>query len=234
MSWNEVVFRYCERGANAAFWAEPVNAITNAGFLVAAVAGYMHYRRRAAEGQAACGHATILGFSALVVVIAIGSFLFHTLATRWAGLADTLPIGIFMLTYSAFAFRSLLGLGAGWSIFGWLGFVTMLTVAGRVRCGNAECFNGSLGYAPALALMLIIGAILVARGARAGKLVLAAGLVFIVSLTARTLDLQLCAHTLLAGRPMGLHAIWHLLNATTLYLLLRAAVEGGGGARKAG
>ena len=234
MSWSEQVFRYCERGLNAAFWAEPLNAVTNAAFLAAAVAGYLHYRRRTAEGEAACSHATIMGFTALVIVIAIGSFLFHTLATRWSGFADTLPIGIFMLTYSAFAFRRLLGLNLLWTVIGWVGFVAMLVVAGRIRCGNAECFNGSLGYAPALVLMLVIGAVMVARGARAGKLVLAAGLVFIVSLTARTLDLQLCAHTLLAGRPFGLHALWHILNATTLYLLLRAAVEGGGGVRRAG
>ena len=32
------IFDYCER-SSAAFWAEPLNAITNAGFIVAALAG---------------------------------------------------------------------------------------------------------------------------------------------------------------------------------------------------
>ena len=31
--------RYCERGGSPDFWAEPLNAITNAGYLAAALGG---------------------------------------------------------------------------------------------------------------------------------------------------------------------------------------------------
>jgi hypothetical protein len=44
MNWSEPVNFYCER-ASAAFWAEPVNALTNAGFLVAALAAFVEWRR---------------------------------------------------------------------------------------------------------------------------------------------------------------------------------------------
>ena len=37
MDWDARIFRYCERGGDAAFWAEPVNAATNAAFIIAAL-----------------------------------------------------------------------------------------------------------------------------------------------------------------------------------------------------
>jgi hypothetical protein len=48
--------------------------------------------------------------------------------------------------------------------------------------------------------------------------------VFLVSMTFRTLDLELCELTSLGGHLRGTHALWHALNAITLYLLLRAAI----------
>ena len=36
MEWFEAVDGYCER-VDAAFWSEPINAVTNAAFLIAAI-----------------------------------------------------------------------------------------------------------------------------------------------------------------------------------------------------
>lgn len=38
-------FGYCER-ASQAFWAEPMNALSNGAFILAAIAGLLLYRRR--------------------------------------------------------------------------------------------------------------------------------------------------------------------------------------------
>jgi hypothetical protein len=48
---------------------------------------------------------------------------------------------------------------------------------------------------------------------------LAATAVFLLSFSARTLDMQICSVF-----PLGTHFLWHLLNATLLYLLVRAAI----------
>jgi hypothetical protein len=58
----------------------------------------------------------------------------------------------------------------------------------------------------------------------ARRLVGAAALLFPVSLTARTLDMPLCAATSGAGT----HVLWHLMNALVLYLLLLSSIRHGG------
>lgn len=233
MSWSDQVFNYCERGTSGAFWAEPLNAFTNAAFILAAAVAARELGRR---DDAARRHVewTLI---ALVAVIGIGSFLFHTYATRWSAIADVAPIGIFMLAYFAYALRRL----AGWH---WLmvataltGFVLALRYAGEIQCrpgllsvtaaARGRCLNGTLGYAPAFLAMLLVGALLAVKRHPAWRWLVAAGGVFLVSMLFRTLDLEICAVTRIAGRALGTHALWHILNALTLWLLLTTAIRHG-------
>lgn len=43
-----------------------------------------------------------------------------------------------------------------------------------------------------------------------------------VSITLRSLAVALCDHVVFEGRKVGSHFAWHILNALTLFLLLRA------------
>lgn len=85
---SEQVIAYCER-MDVTYWSEPVNAVTNASFLIAAALVW----RQAADLPLARALVVVLG------LIGAGSFLWHTHATRWAGLADVLPILVFILLY---------------------------------------------------------------------------------------------------------------------------------------
>jgi hypothetical protein len=89
-----------------------------------------------------------------------------------------------------------------------------------MEAGLRPLLRGSAAYVPALGVMLLVGAAMVARRHAAAPFVLAAGAVFCLSLTLRTLDLPLCGRV-----PVGTHFWWHLLNAVTLGLLL-FALEG--------
>ncbi len=240
MSWLEQVFNYCERGLDPSFWAEPVNAVTNGAFLVAAAAaGTKLLRRTKPDAASGIGERLALwSLVALVAAIGIGSFLFHTFATRWALVADIAPITVFMVGYLAYALRAFLGLG--WLAIGVIlpAFLYAGSLASSVTCAAREiagatggsggvepCLNGSLGYLPALASLLIIGLVAERRGLRAGRLLLAAGGIFFVSAVFRTIDRDVCGVTHLLGHERGTHALWHVLNATTLYLLLKAGIE---------
>jgi len=234
MSMSDKVFRYCERGGDPAFWAEPLNAITNGAFLIAAVAAAVELSRRRGDGWRIGPWLLTL----LVFVIGVGSFLFHTYATRWAAIADVAPIGIFMLGYMGYALAVLLRLHWSLVVIGVLGFVAALYGAGEIQCqrtgllsitaaARGPCLNGSPGYLPALGAMILIGAALLAMRHKAGPYVLAAGGVFLVSLTLRTVDWEICELTRFAGRTLGTHFLWHVFNATTLYLLLLAAIRHG-------
>ena len=212
-------FGYCER-IDGSFWAEPQNAVTNGAFLVVALAGFWLWRRQGGRDAVA------LILSGLVFAIGIGSFLFHTIPNRWTLLADVVPIQLFAFGYFAFALWRFLGLNGVVTAVGTLAFFGLalgLSAAGRavLPAGMA----GSAGYA-AFLLGLIGVALAMARTPvlrdQRRLLALAAG-AFAVSLTMRSIDGALCG-----SLPLGTHWLWHLLNASVLYLLLRAAVTGEG------
>ncbi|MEL6683170.1 MAG: ceramidase domain-containing protein, partial [Pseudomonadota bacterium] len=99
MDWLAQVDGYCER-TDFSFWSEPLNAVTNAAFIIAAL---VMWRRSA-------GLPTARLLCAIVFAIGLGSFLFHTHATVWAALADVAPIGLFILTYLFLTNRDLVGM----------------------------------------------------------------------------------------------------------------------------
>jgi hypothetical protein len=149
------------------------------------------------------------------VTVGIGSFTFHTVATRGALLADVIPIAVFIYAYLLLALRRLLKLPLAISAAILIAYVAGAEALSRLAPPRA--FNGSIDYLPALAALIAVA--LAAQGHARRGLALAA-VVFAVSLTLRTFDLAVCD-----AFPLGTHFIWHMLNATLLYVLLRTAIE---------
>ena len=207
-------FGYCER-IDGSFWAEPLNAVTNAAFLVAALAGFWLWRRQGGRD------AVTLVLIGLVFAIGIGSFLFHTMPQGWTLLADVVPIQLFALCYFGLALNRFLGLSP---LAAAAGALLFLAACFGLASGLAPLLpagmRGSAGYAGFL--IGLFGVALAARGrgdAVTDKRIAVAGFVFALSLTFRSLDSVLCG-----ALPFGLHWGWHLLNGLLLYLLLRAAI----------
>jgi len=209
MDWSAPVSLYCER-TDASFWAEPLNAATNAAFLIAAAAAFLMWRRAGGRDQPA------LALIIVVIAVGLGSFAFHTVATRGAALADVIPIAIFIYGYLLLALRRFLYLGLAAS----LAIVVAFAAAAQTLAALAPArfLNGSVGYLPALAALTAV-ALVTREGATRGSLAVAA-LVFSISLALRTADLSVCGIL-----PTGTHFLWHVLNAAVLYLLLRAAIK---------
>jgi hypothetical protein len=209
--WSQQIDIYCER-MGPEFWAEPVNAVTNAAFLIAAAWVLLVLRR---EGRLEAGTGLLIG---LLTAIGIGSFLFHTVATRWAALADVLPIMLFILAYLALTMRR--GFRLNWW---WAGGITLAFLPASFAVSSAVgelaggALGGSSGYVPALLALVVAGGWLQVRGVREGQWLLAAAAVFVASITLRTLDQPLCQAT-----PFGTHFMWHVLNAVVLGLLIWA------------
>ncbi|MBK1705091.1 ceramidase domain-containing protein [Halochromatium glycolicum] len=207
---------YCERAGAAGLLAEPINLITNAAFVVAAV---FAARRLAIEPDLGLRNAWDLGLLVLLLAaIGVGSALWHSFATGWAVLADVIPITLFINLYL---------LSFGWRVLRlrplalaglWLGY-QVLSV-GLVALTGPGLLNGSIGYVPALAFLVGFWWVLRRRADPLAPMLLTACLLFVSSLTFRTLDIAACG-TL----PIGLHFLWHLLNALLLYLLLRGLID---------
>jgi hypothetical protein len=222
MDWFEPVRAYCERGGPG-FWDEPANALSNGAFLVASAAAA--YRARTADPpDRAC-----LGLSGLIAVVGVGSFLFHTLAVRWSMLADVIPIALFIYAYLALALRRYLRVApthvaaatAGFALFG---FALTPTLDGLTGADVASLTNGSIDYAPAA--LALFGVAWAARRSReerfigTGRRLAGIGVMFLISLVARTADQAACAVL-----PTGTHPFWHVLNAAVLYALVATAVR---------
>ncbi len=233
MSWNEQVFRYCERGLDPSFWAEPFNALSNVGFLLVAAIMLGHVRRLPASIPSV-DRSVLLLLTGLIAAIGIGSFLFHTFATRWSRTADVAPIGVFMLVYLAFTLRLLMGLGWSATAGSLAGFLAVTAVVSSIACptwrltavtdaAREPCLKGSISYVPALVALGMTG-LLLRRRHPAGRQLLLAGGLFLAAIVLRWLDRDLCAATRLLGAVRGTHALWHLLNAVTLYVLMSAAL----------
>ena len=100
MDWLAPVDAYCER-TGPEYWSEPVNALTNLAFLLAAL---VMARRLRGPGMA-----TGRVLAGVLFVIGLGSWLFHTHANGLTGLMDVLPILTFILIYVFAATRDYLG-----------------------------------------------------------------------------------------------------------------------------
>jgi hypothetical protein len=228
------IFAYCERGLDPGFWAEPVNAITNFGFILAGLVILFLLSRRPRQERKLVRYLLVLN----LFVIGIGSFLFHTFATPWAATMDVAPIGIFMLAYFGYALTIFAGLPILLTIPAIGGFAYVIAFAMNVDCTalgfslpileRTNCLNGSIGYLPALAAMLLIGLWLGIRRRPAAPYIFGAGLIFIVSVSFRSVDRIWCQDILFMDKPLGTHFLWHTLNSVVLFLLMLAAVFHGG------
>jgi hypothetical protein len=209
MSWSEPLDLYCER-TDATVWAEPLNALTNAAFLVAAAAAFLLWRRSAARDSFAL---TLVG---LTVLVGLGSFAFHTLATRGAVLLDVIPIALFVYGYFLFSLRRFFRFDAVPAVAVLVAFIAASQALSFTL--PAGFLNGSGEYLAPLAALFAVGWLVEGDDRRRG--ILAAGTLFAVSLAFRTMDQAVCG-----AFPLGSHFIWHLLNAVVLYLLLRTAIK---------
>ncbi|MEM8644078.1 MAG: hypothetical protein AAGF09_04215, partial [Pseudomonadota bacterium] len=227
MTLGERVFIYCERGTNEALWAEPINAISNGGFFLAALIFWQLVLWRPREQRSADHYL----FIALVFAICFGSTAFHVYADRGTALADVIPIGLFMLVYFGFALNRFLNVPPGWTVFLVVIFAGLIAAATQVQCWEGgvgfagmapdeakSCMNGSVGYLPALGVLIVVSMLVAERRHKAAPYLLAATLVFAGSILLRSLDMALCESVVVEDRHTGTHFIWHLLNAVVLFL----------------
>lgn len=201
MEWTRYIDGYCER-LGPEYWAEPINAVTNAAFVIAAL---IMWPRVQGEGLAlARALCVILG------LIGIGSYLFHTHAVVWSMVADVVPIGLYILLYIFVANKDYWGLpwyraAAATLLFFPFAYITLPLFE------QLPLLHVSAGYIPVPAFILLYALLLrkrlpeVATGLTVGVAIL------MVSLTFRSVDEVVCVAV-----PMGTHFMWHILNAVML------------------
>jgi hypothetical protein len=199
---------YCER-TTPDFWAEPVNAVTNLGFVLGA---WMVWRLARRERALDIGIAALI---ALIVAIGLGSFLFHTLASKLTRWLDLLPIFTFQLFYLEIYCRRVIRLPMTPTCL----FLLFFLLAALGAAQFPAYLNGSLIYAPAWLVIVILGWYHY-RSEKAGRgLLRAAAGILLISIALRSIDISVCGQF-----ESGTHFLWHVFNALVIYLVMRALI----------
>ncbi len=208
---------YCERTA-IGFINEPLNALSNLSFIVA---GWWNWQKIRAES----GKRFAAVLSALVALIGVGSFAFHTLPSRLTQWLDVGPIWFFSLACGVAVVHILAGrrwrktvviTGLALIVLIGLFVFTGEVITATPPVDAVRPFNGSMQYLPViLALLLACVSATLTRHQAAFYLWSATGL-FTAALVFRTLDLGLCP-----ALPFGTHFIWHVLTGVTAGVLVR-------------
>jgi Ceramidase len=205
---NDYIDLYCER-TMPGLWSEPLNAVSNISFLIAAWAIFQLTRR---QQKVPTGIWILIS---LVTSIGIGSTLFHTFATEWAGLLDVIPIMLFQLGFLWLYSRQVVKMKYGYAG----GLLAGFLLASNFSNKFTNVLNGSLSYAPAFLVLLGLGLYHYQQQKREPFVLLAASGVFLLALSFRTLDRAVCPYF-----STGTHFLWHLFNGILLYLSARALI----------
>ena len=199
MDWTRAFDNYCER-TDLTYWSEPLNALTNIAFLVAAVIMWQR------TGGLRDGRI----LSAILFAIGIGSWLFHTHATVWAVTLDVIPIILFSLFYIFLANRDFWGWPVPAAVLGAALYIPFSAAANEVFAA-LPFFRISSGYWPLPLIIFFYAALLATRDRRLGINLAIGASILCLSLTFRSVDEILCSRF-----SIGTHFVWHCLNAVML------------------
>ena len=190
---------YCER-LDMGIWAEPINAVTNIAFILAAIIMWLRCKNLV-EGK-------ILSF--LLFSIGCGSFLFHTYAQTWAALLDVTAILIFILTYIFVANRRFLVWSKMVSLIGVILFFPYQLLLVSIL-SNIQFFGSSVQYIPVAILIFIYSGLLRKSEPNLSRGLFIGAAILCLSIISRTVDEPLCSIL-----SVGTHFVWHILNAIML------------------
>ncbi len=199
---------YCER-VGMGVLAEPLNAVSNISFLLAAWAAWVLARR---TGTLSTGVRALIAIGASV---GIGSILWHTYPTMLTLIFDSVPILIFISWYIWLYARNVIGMRPLSAVAS----VAAFPLATFLAIPFSGVLHGAFVYVPGLVVTLVLG-VFHARERRAARFtLLAAAGVYLAALFFRTIDNEVCPVL-----PIGTHFLWHLLIGLVAYLAMRSLI----------
>jgi hypothetical protein len=204
----------CERHA-AGIFAEPLNVISSFAFIVVAISIYRFYHRHEDLDRKWIWDIHALTF--LTFIIGINSVVFHAFPTPTTELLDTLSIVMFIVVYF-------------WSVLFRIGRCNFFqaTICFIAFVGGSHilvhqfprALNDSIGYLSSMMALIVIAIHLHLKARPSSQHFMLASIVGVCSLFCRAIDREICPDF-----GFGTHFIWHMLNATLLYILLKQIIR---------
>ena len=203
---------YCERVGMGVF-AEPLNALSNVSFLLAAWAAWVLASR---TGALSAGVRVLIALGASV---GIGSILWHTYPTMLTLVLDSVPILIFIMWFIWLYARNVIGMQPVFAVASAVVFL----LATLLAIPFAGILHGAFVYTPGLIVTLVLGVFHAREQTSARFTLLAAAGVYLAALFFRTIDNEVCPVL-----PIGTHFLWHLLIGLVTYLAMRPLILSAG------
>jgi hypothetical protein len=205
---TDVMDVYCER-VGPGLLAEPLNAVSNISFLLAAWAAWVLAKR---TGTLSAGVRVLI---ALAASVGIGSILWHTYPTSLTLILDIVPILIFIIWFIWLYTRTVIGMRLLFAVASAAAFL----LATFVAIQYSDVLHGALVYSPGLLVVLVFGVFHATELMVARFTLLAAAGVYVAALFFRTIDNEVCPVL-----PIGTHFLWHLLIGLVTYLAMRSVI----------
>jgi hypothetical protein len=204
----------CERQGPGLF-AEPLNAITNIGFLIVAITIYRFYHKH--EDIKGRWIWDIHALTFLTFIIGVNSMIFHMMPTPFTELMDTIPIVMFILIY----FLSVLFRIGRTNFFqAAVAFIAFLGFSHMLVHQFPRALNDSIGYLSSMIALIMIAVYLHLKARPSSSHFMLAAIIGVTSLFSRAIDREVCDMF-----PFGTHFLWHILNAVLLYILLKQIIR---------
>lgn len=204
----------CERSAPGML-AEPLNVLSSLAFMAVAISIYRFYHRHEDLDRRWIWDVHALTF--LTFIIGVNSVVFHAFPSPTTELLDTLSIVLFIVIYF-------------WSVLFRIGrcnffqasicFVAFVGGSHMLVTQFPHAINDSIGYLSSMMALIVIAIHLYLKARPSSSHFMMAAIVGVCSLFCRAID-----HATCADFPFGTHFLWHTLNATLLYILLRQLVR---------
>ncbi len=204
----------CERSAPGV-WAEPLNVLSSLVFMIVAVAIYRHYHRH--EDLIKKWIWDIHALTFITFLIGFNSVAFHLFPNPYTELADKLTIVLFIVLYFwAVLFRVMRCtiFQAGIAFVAFVGFSHILVHQ------FSGAMNDSIGYLSTMIALIVIAVYLHLKARPSSSHFMLAAIIGVVSLFCRAIDREICGMF-----PIGSHFMWHVLNATLMYIVLKQLVR---------
>lgn len=204
----------CER-AGLGFLAEPMNVLSSFMFMVVAISIFRYYRKHEDLERKWIWDIHLLTFNTFW--IGMSSVIFHAYPTKLTEAIDTYSIVLFIMVYF---WSVLFRIGrcnffqAGICFVAFVGFSHILVAQ------FPHALNDSIGYLSSMIALIMIAVHLHLKARPSSQHFMLAALVGVVSLFCRAIDHEVCPMF-----PIGTHFLWHTLNATLLYILLKQIIR---------
>ena len=204
----------CERNAMGII-GEPLNAISNLAFIYVAVAIFRYFRKHEDLEHRRIWDIKLM--TGLIFVIGVNSIIFHTFPNPTTEMMDTIPIVLFILIYfCSILFR----IGKCSKFQAVVGFTAFVGFSHILVHQFPRALNDSIGYLSSMMALIAVAVWLHLRARPSSSHFMLAALIGVVSLFCRVIDRELCDIW-----PYGTHFLWHGLNATLLYILMKQIIR---------